>query len=275
MTEHTPQFTFVSCPAIPEEESGGGLGQYPLLNALDAGRTLAYGRDFCRTRVAGAQVSALLLPLSADDVTLFQLVDRPGAPWHQLSSAVTALRRHGLRKVEIARLLGRSAADITRLLQVASAHPRLQASLRDRRLTPGHARHIALLPTEQQPVWVEKAIAMSWSVRELASQIRGGGGDAQPGAADKQATATLEAFERSLSESLNTRVSVQWPPAGGGTRKISMDWYGVEDLKGLMARIALGPPLEDAQPLVKRQLVIEVQDASELSSLTDHLVTAQ
>ncbi len=232
---------------------------------------VAYGIRLCADAKPGHPVPALTLPLTAVEIASLRAADRDGCPWDTLADAAAVLDHHQVRRVLIGSILGRSAIEVTRLIQYVGLHPSARSAVAGGELTPAHVRSLAGVPMEAQPTWVSKAIAHQWSTRRLQAELRSEStGESRQ---EQGASADMASYERSLSESLGTNVAVLWPEAPA-KRRLAVEWYGVEDLKGILAKLANGPENESSAVQVKRQLIIEVQDAAELSSLTDHLVAA-
>lgn len=267
-----PTLTHAFPPRLEGEAASHIQGaSHASILVLSAGGEVAYGFRLCATGKPSDSIPALTLPLAAKDVAALRAADRESCPWDTLADAAVVLDRHQVRRVLIASVLGRSAIEITRLIQYVGLHPAARAAVASGALTPAHVRSLASTPRDAQPAWISKAIANQWSTRKLQAELRGEA--AGELGQDRGANADMASYERSLSESLGTNVAVMWPEAPA-KRRLSVDWYGVEDLKGILAKLAKGPESESDAPQVKRQLIIEVQDAAELSSLTDHLIVS-
>lgn len=180
------------------------------------------------------------------------------------------LAQEGARPGEIARWLGAPAsarAEVWRWIALERrACPELRTAVEEGRLTLGHTRYLLGLPAEQQKVWTKACVRGGWSVHRLRAELRGG---VTPGA--PQASPDVAELERRLSAALGAAVGVDWPDDPRSRRQVTIDWFDVESLKGIFAKLAAGPEMAP-QPAARRRLVIEVQSADELAALTDHLL---
>lgn len=243
-------------PGAPTLVAPSGADRYRLLAgpAPGAERTTAW----C---VSEPQAIAALEELDATTGTL----DRP----QQIRTAA-ALAPH-LRAPQLAALLGhRDPAEVWRWGALGRAHPKLRDAILDGKLRMTHARPLLRLPPAAQAEWAARALRGRWSVRQLTAAIRRENG---PAAAEAPSSADIRALEDRVGERLGTTVKLLWPDDPAAPRSLVIDWFDVEALKGILAQLAAGPELT-GQPLQvqARQLVIALQNADELSALTQHLL---
>lgn len=161
----------------------------------------------------------------------------------------------------------RDPAEVWRWGALGRAHSTLREAVLAGELTMGHARYLLGMSQGEQSDWTTRARRGRWSVRKLATAIRQGGGAEAPSSAD------IQAVETRIGERLGATVRVHWPDDPVATRKLVIDWYDVESLKGILTQLAAGPEIDAAQaPVQARQLVIPLQNSDELSALTQHLL---
>lgn len=180
------------------------------------------------------------------------------------------LAAEGARAAEVAVLLGqpRNVPEVWRWIALGRASPALQSAIDSRRLTLGHARPLLALPHAQQEDWVTRAVRGRWSVRQLTQQLAGGG--TAPAA---ESSPDLAQLESQLSQQLGAGVRIDWAATTGEGRALRIEWFDIEALKGVLARLAEGPEqLHAPAGTARRELVIPVADATELGALTDHLL---
>lgn len=151
---------------------------------------------------------------------------------------------------DVADRVGKSrpaVANTVRLLQLPAS---IQAQVRDRTLSAGHARALlAVEDPEQQQQLVAEVLRDHLSVRALEARVRalgqapeGAGSDDIPAPTPRRGAArgagVLEVEER-LREHLATKVDVTINARGRGT--ISIHFAGEDDLSRLYALLALAP----------------------------------
>ena len=233
---------------------------------------IAYGVRACAEAGRGQMIPAITLPLSPVDIEGLHGADIESCPWDAQATAAAILDHHQVRRVQIGQVLDRSSIEVTRLIQYTTLHPAARAAVKAGHLTPAHVRPLVALGLADQARWIEQAIAGQWTTRQMHERVRSGLPHSEPGATATggQGGADMAAYERQLSDRLGAKVSVQWPDAPGG-RRLAVDWYGIDDLKGILSKLSAGPASTEHCPPRRRQLVIEVQNVDELSSLTEHL----
>lgn len=82
------------------------------------------------------------------------------------------MKEFELTQQAVADAVGRSRTGVTNLLRLLSLPEQIQAWLHQGELSMGHARAIITLPEEMQLAMSEKAIAKSWSVREMEQAVQ-------------------------------------------------------------------------------------------------------
>lgn len=210
-------------------------------------------------------VAAWQIDCADSEAEQIAAADRRDASLPQIAQAIALLRAKGLPSVAIAAALGLRPWDISRLAAANSTGERLSSALAKGLLPFSHARLLSPLPGPMQASWTERAIAGRWSYRKLERELQEA---AKP--VDAANAPDLGAFASQLAEQLGTQVDLEWPddPA---KRRLTLSWYGPEDLKGLMAKLAAGPEATSSKP-IRRELVLQLATTDELDALTGHLL---
>lgn len=127
---------------------------------------------------------------------------------------------------ELAKKVGKKRSTIANYLRLLNMPPALQASLREGKITMGHAKAILSLDTldEQMALhnWILQA---SLSVRQAELAAKGAL------CANTQDDIFIKALERELSSKWSTRVSIE---EKGGKGMIRLHFYSLDDLDRLL-----------------------------------------
>jgi ParB family chromosome partitioning protein len=153
-----------------------------------------------------------------------------------------------LTQEEVAERVSKSRATVSNFLRLLRLPPRIQAALRDKEVSMGHARAlIAVDDTEAQVALLEQAIEESLSVREVETRVRdwhdeddGEASDPVDAADEKSVTAPvpdrsdlqLEKLRSTLRSQFGTQVQIQHTEDGEGTIEIA--YYSEEDLERIL-----------------------------------------
>lgn len=178
----------------------------------------------------------------------------------------------GLSHAEVAAKMGKSREYVSNSIRLLALPEDIQQAVLNKDISEGHARALLMLcdkPEEQNTLFKEIVLKKT-SVRvteQLARRI----------AVDKirklDKTAEMLDLEKSLTETLGTRVFIQHSPKGG---RISIEFYSPEDLSHIVATLAerhestgedaaevpVAETLEEATPLV-------ISDPQEASAPTE------
>lgn len=148
----------------------------------------------------------------------------------------------GLSHGEIAAKIGRSREFVSNSIRLLALPDEIQMAVVNRDLTEGHARALLMLsdrPEEQRTLFKEIVLKKT-SVRvteQLARRI----------ATDKirkhDKTPEMMELEKSLTETLGTRVLIEKRPQGG---RVLIEFFSPEDLTHIVASIATQPENEVA-----------------------------
>jgi ParB family chromosome partitioning protein len=225
----------------------GVLQPILVTETLDGYQLVAGERRLRASQLAGLdRIPAVIRQLADRDqleVALVENLQRSDLGPMEAAAAYEALATEfELTHDEIARRIGRAKSTVTNTIRLLDLEPRVQSALVDGRITEGHARAIAGLPTEIQPRLVSSIVEQSLSVRqteELARRVR----EPRP-ATESSATARrrldpdLERIEDDLRRGLGTKVTLARSRRGG---RIIIEFYSDEELGQLYDRLVGGP----------------------------------
>jgi ParB family chromosome partitioning protein len=225
----------------------GVLQPILVTETLDGYQLVAGERRLRASQLAGLdRIPAVIRQLADRDqleVALVENLQRSDLGPMEAAAAYEALATEfDLTHDEIARRIGRAKSTVTNTIRLLDLEPRVQSALVDGRITEGHARAIAGLPTEIQPRLVSSIVEQSLSVRqteELARRVR----EPRP-ATESSATARrrldpdLERIEDDLRRGLGTKVTLARSRRGG---RIIIEFYSDEELGQLYDRLVGGP----------------------------------
>ncbi len=129
---------------------------------------------------------------------------------------------------EVAAAVGKSRAKITNALRLLKLDPRVQDLLISGKLSEGHGKILAGIPTHQQFALAEQSIQKSWSVRKIEAEAK------------KLHTPTdldspyndpnITHLENALSDHIGNRVQIDCEDRGGGYLKIRFN--NIDELEG-------------------------------------------
>ncbi|MFB6230516.1 MAG: ParB/RepB/Spo0J family partition protein [Salinibacter sp.] len=154
----------------------------------------------------------------------------------------------GLTQEEVAERVSKSRATVSNFLRLLRLPPRIQAALRDKEVTMGHARALIAMDDEEAQVeLLEEAIADDLSVREIEARVRAWHEDesdepsedesspssGEPMSASPERTdLQLEELRRKLRSRFSTQVQITHKKNGEGT--VELSYYSEEDLNRLV-----------------------------------------
>ncbi|MFB6273167.1 MAG: ParB/RepB/Spo0J family partition protein [Salinibacter sp.] len=157
----------------------------------------------------------------------------------------------GLTQQEVAERVSKSRASVSNFLRLLRLPPRVQAALRDKEVSMGHARALITVEDEEaQLTLLKEAIDENLSVREVERRARNWHDDegededvdasgaspedkSVPDPVPDQSDLQLDALRNELRSRFSTQVQIQHKADGGGTIEIS--YYSEEDLERLLA----------------------------------------
>lgn len=156
----------------------------------------------------------------------------------------TLMETYGMTQEQVARRMGKSRPVIANALRILNLSPAALKRLEDGEITPGHARVLAGLETdEEMDALAAEAVRGGLTVRQLeklAAQRKAAA--KAPAPAPKQPTeesawgdSGLREIEISLRETLHRKVRIRRSPRGG---VLELEFYSHEDLMELAGRLA-------------------------------------
>lgn len=190
-------------------------------------------------KIAGLERVPVVVQSISDDrlleVALVENIQREDLHPIELAQAFERLSTDlGLNHEEIGRRTGKDRATITNAIRLLQLPQDLQTLVAERKLSPGHARALLKLSTEEeQRSLALQAVAEGWTVRaiEAASQKPSAlTANSNPGAVatvDPNLTAATDELERALG----TKVRISTAKQGKG--KIEIEFYNLDDLNRL------------------------------------------
>jgi len=154
----------------------------------------------------------------------------------------------GLTQEEVAERVSKSRATVSNFLRLLRLPSRIQAALRDKEVTMGHARALIAMDDEEAQVeLLEEAIEEDLSVREIEAQVRAWHEDEadetpkdeSPPSSEEPTSASpertdlqLEELRRRLRSRFSTQVQITHKKNGEGT--VELSYYSEEDLNRLV-----------------------------------------
>lgn len=160
------------------------------------------------------------------------------------------LEECGLTQEEVADKVGKSRATVANFLRLLKLPPRIQAALRDREVSMGHARALITIEDEEAQVdLLETTIKDDLSVREVERRVRAWHEHQQeadepepapePTPAEPESapepdrdSLQLESYRDKLRSHLSTQVKINHKSDGEG--RIEISYYSEEDLERLL-----------------------------------------
>ena len=155
-----------------------------------------------------------------------------------------------LPQQEVARLVGKDRSTVSNTLRLLRLPDEVQAHLRRRALSEGHARALLAHTDPKEMIRLAgECVAADWSVRDLEARVRGEQLTApaplrkirRPRAEPRSPVAEIRRVEDALRKRLQTDVRVTARRRGRGA--VTIHYYSNEDLARLMELI-LGAPFE-------------------------------
>jgi ParB family transcriptional regulator, chromosome partitioning protein len=147
----------------------------------------------------------------------------------------------GLSQEDVAARVGRARSTIANTLRLLDLDPAVQDAIAQGRISEGHARAIAGLPTDAQPRVLATVLERDLSVRETEEVVRR---LRQPQKAQVQVRVQrqdtdpdLERVEEDFRRSLGTKVSLARTRRGG---RIVIEYYSDDDLGRIYEKIVGG-----------------------------------
>jgi len=160
------------------------------------------------------------------------------------------VEKFGYTQERLAEAIGKSRSHLANMLRLLKLPARVQALVKEGKLSPGAAR--AIVGHENIDMLADEIIARGLNVREVEALVsgtvaelvsntigRGGGSSGTPARDPRDKDADTKAFEKDLSDSLGLSVEVQ--RGSGESGLLSIRYSNYEQLDYIRARL-IGPP---------------------------------
>ncbi|ADU28282.1 ParB/RepB/Spo0J family partition protein [Ethanoligenens harbinense] len=207
-----------------------GTGTYQLV---------AGERRWRAARMAGLSEAPVVIREMDDtavlEVALIENLQREDLnPIEEAEGFHALIETYGLTQDEVATRVGKSRPAVANALRLLSLPEKIRAMVQDGRLSQGHARTLLALDNEQaQNELADLAVAKKLSVRELEKLVKHYG----KGETKEKPLPSVFAVEteRSLTDLFGRKVKVM---EGKGKGMLSLEYYGEDDLRALVKRLA-------------------------------------
>ncbi|MCP5426294.1 MAG: ParB/RepB/Spo0J family partition protein [Gammaproteobacteria bacterium] len=139
---------------------------------------------------------------------------------------------------DLAKLLGRSKADITLTLGLLKLQSDVQELVKQGKLSAGHGRLLYRLPTAQQRSLAGMAVKKGWTVRRLEEAIS----DSKPKSnieSDRAKDPNIQRLETVLMEHIGLPVNIRSKKSGVGS--LTIRFHSLEECEAIMERLGLDP----------------------------------
>jgi ParB family transcriptional regulator, chromosome partitioning protein len=159
------------------------------------------------------------------------------------------IEKFGYTQEKLAEAIGKSRSHLANMLRLLKLPARVQALVKEGKLSPGAAR--AIVGHANVDVLAEEIVARGLTVREVEALVsdmqqepggavsRGGGSGSTQAREPRDKDADTRAFEKDLSDSLGLSVEVQ--RGSGESGLLSIRYSNYEQLDYIRARL-IGPP---------------------------------
>lgn len=141
----------------------------------------------------------------------------------------------GHTQAEVAEKVGKNRSTVANMLRLLNLPPFIQAALRDRKLSMGHARALITVEDEErQEAIFRKAMKNGWSVRRIEKEVRrqeSGKKEEKSSPDDRGREAIYKEISSRLRRKLSTKVNIK-PKKNGG--EIRIEYYSREELDRLL-----------------------------------------
>lgn len=162
------------------------------------------------------------------------------------------LEECSLTQEQVAKKVSKSRATVANFLRLLKLPPRIQAALRDKEVSMGHARALITIDEEEAQVeLLEETIKQDLSVREVEERVRTWRDDqeaaedttdepadaatTEPAPSPDRDTLQLESYRDKLRSHLSTQIKIKHKSDGEG--RIEISYYSEEDLERLLELI--------------------------------------
>ena len=205
---------------------------------------IAGERRYHACRLAGIDRVPVIVKDVSDDasfkLSLIENIQREDLnPMEESEAYATLKEQFGLTHQEIAESVMKDRSTITNALRLLGLPEDMKSALRDGTITPGHARAILMVDSEEgRRALFQKIISKGLSVREAEQRATGARSYSSP---LSRKDPDLEKISSQLSDFFSTRVSCSWSKRKG---KITIEISSREELGRIVTElIRTGSPL--------------------------------
>ena len=174
----------------------------------------------------------------ASEISLIENLQREDLnPVEEAFAYRTLIEKYGMKQEEVAGKVSKNRATVANSLRLLQLPEDLLALLEEGRLTPGHARAILSLDSDDKKrALAEKILSGELSVREAERLAKTGLSQKKP--AKKKEDSFVSAAGKQLTERLGTKVKIC--PGRKEAGKIVIDYYSTEGLNVLIEKLMRG-----------------------------------
>jgi len=222
-----------------------GVVQPIVIRPVDAGRyeIIAGERRWRAAQMAGlGEIPAVVRDVpdrSAIAMALIENIQRENLnPLEESMALRRLIEEFELTHQQAAEAVGRSRAAVSNLLRLLELEPEVQDLLRAGGLEMGHARALLALKGEPQVEAARTVTRKGLSVRETEALVRRLGEAPPAPKKSRPADPDVRRLEEQLSERLGAAVRIQ--QAGKGKGRLVIRYHSLDELEGILARLAPG-----------------------------------
>ena len=191
-------------------------------------------------------VTVIVRELSDIEVAEFALIENvQRADLNAIEEAAAyqeLIEKYSYTQERVAEVIGKSRSHVSNLLRLLRLSPRVQALVKDGKLSAGHAR--ALVGREDADRIVDEILSRNLTVRDVETLVQEDGGvklpsigtgGSTPARDPKDKDADTRAFEKDLSDLLGLKVEVK--PGSGETGTLTIRYGNFEQLDYIRNRL--------------------------------------
>jgi len=144
------------------------------------------------------------------------------------------VKEFGLSHGEVSEKIGRSREYVSNSIRLLALPKHIQQAVVNKELTEGHARALLMIADkpEEMDTLFKEIVLKKTSVRHVEQMVRR---LAQDKIRKHDKTPEMMALEKSLTETLGTRVLIENRPQGG---RLLIEFFSPEDLSNIVAQLA-------------------------------------
>ncbi|MCD6115801.1 ParB/RepB/Spo0J family partition protein [bacterium] len=188
------------------------------------------------------RVPAYVMEVSSEEklleLALIENIQREDLNPIEVAKAYKQLQeQYGSTQEEVAEKVGKDRATVANFIRLLKLPKDIQASLKVKEISMGHARALMGLKKErdQLKLW-KKVLAQNWSVRKVEQEVQSFSEkkDAHEPSAHKRRDPYIDDIEERLRSCLGTQVRIKAGNKGG---RIEIDYYTNDDLDRIIEAI--------------------------------------